>query len=129
MKIENQSLNEIVVTFADSDDVLLGAHHVLTELSRDQNIWVVQLVLSPESYALKRFELQEMGFVPSGFLSSDARTWVKVKKQIRTSPDGGVSRVDNFGNRPDDSDTSALQEFVREHPEYKHIYERHKDEF
>jgi hypothetical protein len=126
MKTEQINLNDVCVTFDDRDDVLLGAQYAVTEAQHDQNCWNVYLTMTPEQWGSVRISLQELGFVPAGFLSADAKTRVKVKKNIKKSSDGGT---ENFGNKIDDRDTSALQEFVRLHPEYAVVYEKFCDKF
>jgi len=126
MKTEHVSLNEVCVTFDDRDDILLGAQFAVTDAQRDPNVWNVYLTMTTEQWGLARIELQELGFVPAGFLSADAKTRVKVKKNIKKSSDGGT---ENFGNKVDDRDTSALVEFVRLHPEYAGVFEKFRDRF
>jgi len=89
MKIENQSLNEIAVTFDDDEDIIAGAGHVVSQGENNANVWNVYLVLPTAQWSPVRMKLQEMGFVPAGFVSIDAETKVMLKRSIRRSGDGG----------------------------------------
>jgi hypothetical protein len=127
VKIENPSLNEVCVTLDDGDDVCLAAQYAVTEVQRNNpNCWNIYLVMAIEQFNSHKWSLQELGFVVAGFLSADAKTRLKLRKSIQRSSDGGA---DNFGNRLDDRDTGALEDFVRLRPEYAAVYEKFKGQF
>jgi hypothetical protein len=54
-------------------------------------IWNLVVTLPAEVYAEHRVILQEFGFFRSGTVSVGSTLFVRAKKMIRTSPDGGGS--------------------------------------
>jgi hypothetical protein len=127
VKIEKPSLNEVCVTLDDGDDVCLATQYAVTEVQRNnRNCWNIFLVMTPEQFTSHKSSMLELGFVFAGSLSADAKTRIKLRKSIQRSNDGGA---DNFGNRLDDRDTGALEDFVRLRPEYAAVYEKFKDRF
>jgi hypothetical protein len=122
VKIENLS-HEMTVTFDDDEDIVTGARHAASQGENNEHVWSVFLVLTLEQWSPERMKLQELGFLPAGFVTVDAKTNVKVKKSIRKSSESqGAGDVDLAISPPTlpptSTEQSAIDELLRR-PEFK----------
>lgn len=129
MKIENQSFNELAVTFDNDEDIVAGAKHAVSQGENNPNVWNVYLSLTTAQWSPIRMKLQDMGFLPAGFVSIDTKTSVKLKKSIRKSGDGGcqANDVDLAVNPPvlppTATERAAIDELLSR-PEYAALRDR-----
>jgi hypothetical protein len=89
MRFEYVSKNDVEVMTEDGETVESVAEKAITRAQQDFNVWNLFIVLPVIEWAKNRVELQHLGYIPAGNKSIDNKTFVKLKRSIRPSSDGG----------------------------------------
>lgn len=127
MIYEQTSLNEVTVTFDSGEDILASLVDVTARAEADTLCWNLFLILELEQWSPIRMKLQDLGFMPAGFLTADARSRVKLRKSIRRS--GMGQNLDTAIREPEVTrsqvEIHAIESFFAQRPEYKEIWQKH----
>lgn len=133
MRFEYVSLNEVEVTPEDGETIEAVATLSLSRAEQDIAVWNVVIVLPVIEWAKSRIALQNLGYLPAGNKSIDNTTFVKLRRSIRRSGDGGTESVNDRDlavNPPvlptTAAENSAIAELLNR-PEYAALLEKFKE--
>ena len=130
MKFEYVSQNEVEVTPEDGENVETVAKLALSRAEQDIFVWNVVIVLPVSEWAKSRVTLQSLGYMPAGNKSVDNTMFVRLRRAIRRSGDGGTESVNDRDLAvnppvlpPTATERAAIAELLNR-PEYANFRDR-----